>query len=727
MKKSEITIYILISVIILLSIYKLSYNYLKIEEQRLLDTKYELLSKQIKKNIDSLILDKTNATLAFAIASSKLENIKSSFLSKNNLNLNFEEFSKELKQETKFKNIWFQLIDKEGNSFYRSWSKRTNDSLLFRYDVKNMIKNPKIQSTISVGRYDMTFKSMIPIFNNNEFIGIFEVITHFNSISRALDDLNNETIILADEKFYDKILFPFSNKFIDKYYISNINAKESLIKKIEMYGINNLLKIQNFKIIDDNFILNYKIKNNKDIIGYIVLFKKLENIDISEIESFKSNFLIYIIFMIVIVALILISIFYYFFSNKIIVEKRKAQQILDSQQNIIIITDGKKLNNANKQFLNFFSEYKSVEEFKKDHECICEMFIELKDENYLIDKDYDGKNWAEYTLENPEKSFKVAMKKYGIIEHFALNVNLTQFKSENKPYIVVTFTNITLDMKKKKELENLNNNLEILVSVKTRELKNLNDSLKDRIEEEIEKNKEKDRLLFQQNKMASMGEMLNNIAHQWRQPLSAISTSASSILLKNELNLLDKESLKYSCDHILNSSNYLTRTIEDFRDFFKIDKNKGLFLLKNSLENNINLLNAKIKNEDILLINQIDENIKIFGNENEFQQALLNILNNSIDALIENQENNKLIIVSYENSSLFIQDNGKGIDKEIIEHIFDPYFTTKHKSQGTGIGLYMAKMLLEKNMHYKVEVKNSYFKYNNHNYYGAKFIINFNK
>jgi len=729
MNKKAFTIYILLSILILLTVIIISFKYLENEEDRLLNTKFTLLSKEIKKNISFLIEDKKVATLSFSIAASKIERVKNAFISKDVDNLDFSSFSNELRTETKFKNVWFQLINKEGKSIYRSWSEKRNDSLLFRDDIKDILKNKNIKSTISVGRYDMTFSSLIPIFENNQFIGIFEVITHFNSISRALEKTKSDTIVLADKRFSKTVVFPFTNNFIDEYYIANVNAKEYLIDLIKNYEVDTILKSNDdFLILDNHFVISYKVDDFKNKhVGYIILSKKLQDIDISEIKKFKTNFMFNIVFTLVILFFILTLIFYYFFSNKIILEKRKAQKILDSQQNIIILTDGENLNNANKQFLNFFNQYKTIEEFKLEHKCICEMFVDLKDESYLIEKDYDGKNWAEYILTNPEKSFKAAMKKDGKLEHFVLNVSLTQFKGENIPYIVVTLTNITADIKQKSELKRLNNNLESLVDIKTKELKDLNEFLEFKVEEEIKKNKEKDRILFQQNKMASMGEMLNNIAHQWRQPLSAISTSASSILLKKELDVLDGESVKFLCSHIVESSNFLSKTIEDFRMLFKDNEKESKFLLKEVISKDIELINNILVREKIEVVIDIPNDIELFCSKNQFQQSILNLVNNSIEALIENIDENRLIIISYANSILSIQDNAKGIEDDVIEHLFEPYFTTKHKSQGKGLGLYMSKMILEKNMNYKLHAKNDHFTYNSKEYFGANFIINFNK
>jgi len=728
MNKKAFTIYVLLSIVIIILSIVISSTYLDEQEKRLFNNKYTLLSKEIKNNINFLIEDKRTATLAFAIASSKSEKIKDAFLRKDVTKLNLTQFSKELKTQTKFRNVWFQLIDNKGNSIYRSWSNKKDDSLLFRDDVKHLIENKKIQNLITIGKFDITFNSMIPIFNDDTFIGIFEVITHFNSIAKILEESKSDVLVLANESYFNTITNPFTKKFIDKNYIANLNAKEYLIELIRNNGVENILKINDYKIINNYFLTSYDIKDFKNkIIAHIILAKNLKDIDISEIKNFKSNFIFNIIYSITILLLILVFIFYYIFSNKIILERKKSQQIIDSQDNIIIITDGETLQSANKQFLKFFNQYNSMEEFKEKHKCICEMFLDLEDDNYIIDKDYNGKNWAEHILANPQTSFKAAMKKGDRAEHFIINVNLTQFKGEDIPYVVVTLTNITSDIKQKSELKKLNNNLEHLVNKKTEELKKLNESLEQRVKDEIEKNKEKDRVLFEQNKMIAMREMLNNIAHQWRQPLSAISTSASSILLKKDMKDLDDESIDFLCNHILNSSNFLSKTIEDFRIFFKNGEDTTNFSLKESLISCIELIKKSFENNNINIVYDIKDDLIISSSKNQFQQAILNLIKNSAEALIDRKQDEKLIFITYSNSILNIYDNANGIKEGIIEHVFEPYFTSKHKSQGKGLGLYMTKTILENNMNFKLDVQNTHFIRDGKDYFGANFTINFSK
>ena len=436
----------------------------------------------------------------------------------------------------------------------------------------------------------MTFKSMVPIFENNEFLGVFEVITHFNSIHKRLENNNIDLLAIANKEESKKVKYPFSNKYIEDFYIANINAKQELIELIEKEKIEKILKIKNYKIIDNKLITVFPINefSNKNL-GFLILTKNLKNIDTKSIKQYRKNALIFVLITIIGIGFLIVFITYNTNSKKIIQlneelknaikktkkNQEKKQQILDSQDNIILITNGRSLQKANNQLLKFFDEFSSFEKFKEKYECICEAFIDMNDETYVLNQDYNGMNWAEYILSNSPKKFRAAMKKHNEIHHFTLNVNVNQFEDEEVPYIIVTLTDITHEIQTQERLKDLNDNLEMLVEYKTKELVEVNKNLESKIDEEIKKSKEKDRILFRQNKMASMGEMLNNIAHQWRQPLNAVTTAASSIMLQSELNNLNKEFLEDSCGYILKHSNYLSQTIENFKNFFKEDEAKS--------------------------------------------------------------------------------------------------------------------------------------------------------
>lgn len=237
--------------------------------------------------------------------------------------------------------------------------------------------------------------------------------------------------------------------------------------------------------------------------------------------------------------------------------------------------------------------------------------------------------------------------------------------------------------------------------------------------------KEKESQLIQKSKMAAMGEMLENIAHQWRQPLSVISAAASGILLKKTLHLeIDEKEHIESLEKITNTVEYMSNTINDFRDFFKEDKYVTLFNLKKSYERVLGLVGSKLKSIDIELIENLND-IKISGIENEFTQVLMNILSNAKDALDEHEKRKLLFVDIFEESNnavIIIKDNAGGISKDLIEKVFNPYFTTKG-NEGTGIGLHMSKEIIDKHMNGSLSVENQKYTFDGIEYIGAKFII----
>jgi signal transduction histidine kinase len=243
---------------------------------------------------------------------------------------------------------------------------------------------------------------------------------------------------------------------------------------------------------------------------------------------------------------------------------------------------------------------------------------------------------------------------------------------------------------------------------------------------EIEK-QQKDELFYQQSKMAAMGEMIGNIAHQWRQPLSVISTAATGLKLQKEMDILTDDNFYSTLVAINTSAQYLSSTINDFRDFFNPSNNiVNEFNISETFIKTLNLLSAQFTAKDIEIIQNI-ENCKIITIENELIQVLINVLNNARDALltIENQKRLIFINVSTKDKIFFIEikDNAGGIQEGIIDRIFEPYFSTKHKSQGTGIGLYMSKEIVEKHLEGELLVSNENYTYENVNYIGAKFMI----
>lgn len=223
----------------------------------------------------------------------------------------------------------------------------------------------------------------------------------------------------------------------------------------------------------------------------------------------------------------------------------------------------------------------------------------------------------------------------------------------------------------------------------------------------------KDKLLFEQAKMAQMGDMVANIAHQWRQPLSIMTTSATGLQMKSDMDMVTNEDINTLTSIITEHSEYLSKTVDIFRDFLRNDKEFEEVILQDTIHSALTIVNTSLCEHFIKVIDHINdiEPIKVNTIPGEFSQIIINIFNNAKDCLIERNVQNPSIILNLEFSSdnvvITIEDNAGGIPEEILPNIFDPYFTTKEKDKGTGLGLHMSKRIITESLHGNLYVNNT--------------------
>jgi signal transduction histidine kinase len=263
---------------------------------------------------------------------------------------------------------------------------------------------------------------------------------------------------------------------------------------------------------------------------------------------------------------------------------------------------------------------------------------------------------------------------------------------------------------KNDELEVLNASLEEKVAEKTSALNTINQSLEQKFKEEVNKNREKDRIMFQQGRLAAMGEMIANIAHQWRQPLSSISLYIQDIQEAYEFDELDGEYMKETVGKCMGTVNHMSETIDNFRNFFNPNKEQIDFSVNDEIDKSVHLVDAALANQNITVEMNLNTDEMVHGVPGEFSQVIVNIINNAKDILLERQILNPEIRINSfkkgEDVVVSVCDNGGGVDEKIVDKIFEPYFTTKEEGKGTGIGLYFSKMIIEGTMHGQLEVKN---------------------
>ena len=994
-----ILIWITLSLAILFVTHVVTHN----KMETLKNHKYEATSKTIQNKVQLLISSKQESMKTVALSLVENTDLKKALLENDHTILKLKEFSHKLNQLTKFKNVWFQVIDKNGYNFYRSWVDKRGDFIKkVRIDIAKMIKEPKVMTSISTGRFDMTFKAMVPIYDNEKFIGIFEVITHFNSIAKTLKQENIDAIFIVDKKYKKQLTKAFTKIFINDYYIANINAKQELLALIKKDGIENYIKFNESYVIKEKInqlITTYNILDiDGNDMGYAILFKPINKaIDMYDINEIHKDTATYVVLL-----LVILSVIGYFLSNRRFntnlqhnlkqtkIQEDKVSTIIDSQPSIIIITNGKYIKESNLSFLSFFNQYKTLNEFKKDHDCICDFFDpNIEEDDYIIKKD----GWLDLILTNPLKTFKVAMSKENQLHHFIVKAKSTQIKNSADTITIVTFMDITdevnhikvqkkhksalikvsqlkstnlddtlqntlqitantlnisrisiwlfnkdesaieclmlfiegkdvscsgvklkeidypnyfkmiksdgliiagdaqndintqefandylkqlniismldipiinqgkiigvvcneqVDVKKEWTVEEIEfsvaiaNNIALSLEndkrtkvqnelkIKTKEQNTLlslfdkgdsvlfkwkNDehwsveyvssSIYNLLEytkedftdnkiayascihpddittvfEEVETNsnnikisyfkhkpyrlitksgqvkwildytvilkdenskithflgyitditdqKEKDRLLFEQSKMASLGELISNIAHQWRQPLSAISGATTGMKLQKELGILTDEVFIENMDRINHNAQYLSQVIENFNDFISDSKVKSSFNLKDEINSFLHLIQTSTQEQNINIIINLEEEIKIDSYKSELMQCLINMFNNSSDAFKNNNIEEKYIFITAKKNenkiTILFKDNAGGIPDEILPKIFEPYFTTKHQSQGTGLGLHLIYNLVTDVFKGDIEVINSSFEYNNKNYLGAEYKVSF--
>ena len=253
--------------------------------------------------------------------------------------------------------------------------------------------------------------------------------------------------------------------------------------------------------------------------------------------------------------------------------------------------------------------------------------------------------------------------------------------------------------------------LELNIITMGKELHSSYNQLEVRVKEEVQKNAHKDQQMLQQSRLAQMGEMISMIAHQWRQPLTAISATTNNLSFKLMMDDIDKKEFEKEINLISDYSQHLSKTIDDFRGFFKVKKNKELTTLSKVVNETLDIIKISIENKNIKITTNLECQVEFETYPSEVKQVILNLIKNAEDILLEKNIKNPMInittICKKDNIySLVVKDNGGGIPEDIINQIFDPYFSTKKEKDGTGLGLYMSKRIIEEHCNGKINVFN---------------------
>ena len=445
----NVKIYLLILIVILVLVKSVNFyiDFLQNKEHRLLDEIYKEKVYNIKQSVASMISQKQKSTLALAITISQNRHVLEDIISGKINSAYYEKLLKKLSDNTLYKNIWIHIMDKDGVSLYRSWSSEKGDNVAkFRQDLSDVIKEKKIHHSISSGKYDLTFKAMVPIFESSKFLGVIEIISHFNSISKELKKAGIQAVVVLNKKDSKKIIHPFTKIYIGDNYVANLDAPLSLRNYLQKYGVNNFYT-DTYRLDNSYLITSYPLTSSLDnrVIAHIIMFKKISTLSKSDSDFFIFKWVS--ISLMILMGLIIVAVIILFYKNR--KQKIYYKNIIDSSTNIVLINNGKSIINVNNAFFKYFSMYKTLDDFKKEHECICDFF---KDEDGYLTKKVESMGWVEYIIKNPDKTHKAKLEIVDKIYFFIISASMV---SKEYHHYSIIFSDITKEENYKEELEYL--------------------------------------------------------------------------------------------------------------------------------------------------------------------------------------------------------------------------------------------------------------------------------
>ncbi len=567
------------------------------------------------------------------------------------------------------------------------------------YKPMNKVWFSKLDLNVENGEiefpYVPTIRAILPLEKNNDFKGILIINFNISSLLKQITFSEKFNYILTNKK--SEILIHYNDEYDWSEYSNNGVKLDKFITKDK----NEI--ITNFEFSNPNFSSIYicnQIKDSLILVGSI----KDEYLKNLEKEHIQRGVLI-------IISILLIFLIIFTFTKvrltEILNKLKKADEINEELSENLEISeenwrsaiensgDGHWEWNTSTNEIHFSNNWKTMLGYEEDE--ISNNFFEwekrvhkddikrvLKEvDKFVKQKDYKYK--VKFRMETKDGSYKWI---------FAQGYILRKDKEGNPLRIVGTHKDITTDIKNEQ-------------------------FLKDEVKRKTDENFKQFQLIQQQSKLAAMGEMIGAIAHQWRQPLNEISIRIQKLKYAYKKNEIDEEFIQDFINKNKITINFMSNTIDDFRNFFTIDKKPIRFSINESIKNVLNLTEAQLKKQNIKISLNEYQDFEINGYKSEFEHVIMNFISNSKYELEEKKIENPEIIINIKEYELEFEDNAEGIPKDLITRIFEPYFTSKDQGKGTGMGLYMSKMIIEDNMKGSIEVKNTQK--------GAKFIIRFNK
>lgn len=583
-------------------------------------------------------------------------------------------------------------------------------------------KTHKRHTGFEQGKITHAFRNVFPLYNKEgRFIGSVDISYATDKIQNVISDINKiHTHLLIKKSVFDAKIWQkdgvktkYRQSVENPDYMLTLGREESHIKAD--IGKKMILRNKDYilKSMDESKQFSIYSVNEKyaDIISFVPI-KNLKDATAAYLVSYTENEHIPDIlgfFKIINILVFITLIIGFYFAYRQILVKNMMQAEIDVKTI--------ELKNANTDL-----EEKIIQRTNEQNQLLSlfnkgdvSLFKWKNDEHWSIE--YASNNTKDifgYTKEeflNEDIVYANIIHKDDLLrvtKEMTDTINKKKDFFRHKPYRVIT--------KDAKVIWVLDNTLVIknsqgkathflgYISDITRN-KELEENLQQLVEEKTAENIKQGEALQQQSKMAAMGEMIGAIAHQWRQPLSALSVNIQNLEYEYEDELIDEKSIKEFIEKNNRTISFMSNTIDDFRNFFRVDKEKSYFSVKEAIESSLSMHSAQLKSHNIDS-SIIGDNFEVNGYKSEFIQVILNLINNAKDALIDNEIAKPEINIFLKNNQVFIKDNAGGIKEDVLNRIFEPYFTTKEQGKGTGLGLYVSKMIIEDNMGASLKVSN---------------------
>ena len=632
---------------------------------------YTKVNNHVYNTTKLLIEQKQNASLFASLSMATNPLLVDIIFGKRDLDLSLEDFTKYLAKNTDFDNVWFSIIDPEGNVVKRSWTTNTNINIDEEV-IKKLQKSKKPISMISVNNFGLVINSIVPVLYDGDFVGVLNVMTHLDSIVDKLSEYGFKSVIILNKEKSDlvDIRESFSKQFIGNYYVANRNANNITKKIIGNRGFeyySNLSK-DKYEVNDktNSFETVYSIKGGKsNIFGYMVIMQPLDDIDLGELESNQEMHQMLTVFIVLSVGLII----YYRQSHNYIeqiksdneqmvvansqinekndaldLNEKKIANIFHIQPNIMLISDGIHIENVNARFLGFFHRYKGgLDEWREKHTCISDFFEPCEDKSIDMTDYFDGDTikdepWKDYILANFKRNYKVCMRDgKGRQHHFILKMNEMEYAKLVKRYIVISFIDITNEITKNKEIRELQFNI------------------------------------AERSKTEQIKEMVSYLSTQWKQPLSNIKLLASEIKFKKEMGLLEDVDIENLSQKIINNSKILSESIIDYKQFVENKEKSSEINIVDNIKSSVKLVDAFYKSNKIdIRMNFAQDSMLVNIIPGNLSQSLLNIMTNIKDNFLQQDIENKYINIVVEkaknNAYISIEHNSGEIkNKELVD------------------------------------------------------------